>query len=58
MRAEAERIGHVHAFDRAAVRELCAQAGLRVVEELTDPLSLAHHSYFAADAAGARRRRR
>jgi SAM-dependent methyltransferase len=50
VRAEAARIGHVHAFDRVAVRELLAGAGLRVVEELTDPLSLAHHSYFASGA--------
>ena len=51
VRAEAARIGHVHAFDRDAVRSLCARAGLAVVSELTDPLSLAHHSFFAADAA-------
>jgi hypothetical protein len=51
VRAEAARIGHVHAFDRAAVRELLGGVGLRVVEELTDPLSLAHHSYFAASAS-------
>jgi SAM-dependent methyltransferase len=47
VREEAARIGHVHAFDRAAVRALLQDAGLAVVEELTDPLSLAHHSYFA-----------
>ncbi len=41
----------MHAFDRAAVRSLCSEAGLDVVAELTDPLSLAHHSYFAADHA-------
>ena len=51
VRAEAARIGHVHAFDRDAVRLLCSRAGLTVVSELTDPLSLAHHSFFAADAA-------
>jgi len=50
VRAEAARIGHVHAFDREAVRALLAGAGLRVTAELTDPLSLAHHSYFAKDA--------
>ncbi len=33
----------------------CARsAGLAVVSELTDPLSLAHHSFFAVGAAGAR----
>jgi SAM-dependent methyltransferase len=46
-RAEAARIGHLHAFDRAAVRALCALADLTVVAELTDPLSLAHHAFFA-----------
>jgi SAM-dependent methyltransferase len=46
-RAEAARIGHLHAFDRDAVRELCARAGLTVLEELTDPLPRAHHAFFA-----------
>jgi SAM-dependent methyltransferase len=49
VRAEAKRIGHVHAFDREAVRALLHAVGLQVLEELTDPLSLAHHSYFAQD---------
>jgi SAM-dependent methyltransferase len=54
-RAEAARIGHLHAFDRAAVRALCALSGLTVVEELTDPLPLAHHAFFADTwLAGAR----
>jgi SAM-dependent methyltransferase len=47
VRAEAERIGHVHQFDRVGMRALLGEAGLVVREELTDPLSLAHHSYFA-----------
>jgi SAM-dependent methyltransferase len=47
-RAEAARIGHLHAFDRTAVRELCRTAGLAVVAELSDPLPLAHHAFFAA----------
>jgi SAM-dependent methyltransferase len=50
-RAEAERIGHLHAFDRAAVRELVAGAGLRVVAELSDPLPREHHAFFASTAA-------
>jgi SAM-dependent methyltransferase len=54
-RAEAARIGHLHAFDRAAVRALCSLAGLIVVAELTDPLLLAHHAFFA-DASVARAR--
>jgi len=50
-RAEAARIGHLHAFDRATVRSLCMAAGLRVVAELTDPLPLEHHAFFADTAA-------
>jgi len=46
-RAQAATIGHVHAFDRAAVRALCAAAGLEVHDELADPLSLPHHAFFA-----------
>jgi SAM-dependent methyltransferase len=49
VRAAAARIGHVHAFNRQAVRRLLERADLTVVEELTDPLSLAHHTYFAAN---------
>jgi SAM-dependent methyltransferase len=50
VRAEAARIGHVHAFDREVVRALLRGAGLQITAELSDPLSLAHHSYFATDA--------
>jgi SAM-dependent methyltransferase len=46
-RAEAARIGHVHFFDRAAVRDLIGDAGLEREEELTDPLPYAHHAFFA-----------
>src|SRR4051812_27897484 len=49
-RAEAARIGHLHAFDRAAVHGLFAAAGLRVTAELSDPLPLAHHAFFAETA--------
>jgi SAM-dependent methyltransferase len=52
-RAEAQRIGHLHAFDRAAVRELVRDAGLVIQAELTDPLPRAHHAFFA-DGAQAR----
>jgi SAM-dependent methyltransferase len=48
-RAEAARIGHLHAFDRAAIRALCAGAGLTVEAELTDPLPYDHHAFFARD---------
>jgi hypothetical protein len=47
-RAEAARIGHIQFFDRAAVRGLCAGAGLAIRAELTDPLGLAHHAFGAA----------
>jgi SAM-dependent methyltransferase len=50
-RAEAARIGHLHAFDRAAVRSLIAGAGLRVVSELSDPLPREHHAFFASTSA-------
>ncbi|MGH2967779.1 MAG: hypothetical protein ACRDK0_01765, partial [Solirubrobacteraceae bacterium] len=45
-RAEAARIGHLHAFDRGAVRDLLAGAGLRVQGELSDPLPYEHHAFF------------
>jgi SAM-dependent methyltransferase len=52
-REEAARIGHLHFFDRAAVRSLIADAGLERQAELTDPLPYAHHAFFA-DGFGAR----
>ena len=55
VRAEAARIGHVQAFDRAAIASLLAGAGLRPVAELSDPLPLAHHAFFAG-STGARAR--
>ena len=57
-RAEAERIGHLHAFDRADVRALLAGAGLRVEGELSDPLPREHHAFFAEIRRRARGRRR
>jgi len=54
-REEAARIGHVHAFSRADVRALVADAGLERQAELTDPLPYAHHAFFA-DGAAARAR--
>jgi SAM-dependent methyltransferase len=47
-RAQAAEIGHLHAFDRAAVDALVEGAGLRRVAALADPLGLEHHSFFAA----------
>ena len=54
VRAEAARIGHVHAFDRASRARAVRGRGAAVVSELTDPLSLAHHSFFAAGRRRAR----
>lgn len=54
-RAEAARIGHIQFFDRAALHALAASAGLRVEQELTDPLPHAHHAFFAS-TRGARAR--
>lgn len=42
-----EAIGHLHRFARADVHGLVAQAGLRIAAELTDPLPLAVHRFFA-----------
>ncbi len=50
-REEAARIGHLHFFDRAAVRGLIADAGLEREAELTDPLPYGHHAFFAEGAA-------
>jgi SAM-dependent methyltransferase len=47
-REEAARIGHLHAFDRAAVHALLAQTGLTPLAELSDPLSYEHHAFFGA----------
>ena len=46
-RAISESIGHLHAFDRSAVRALVSGAGLRVIGELADPLGREHHAFFA-----------
>jgi SAM-dependent methyltransferase len=45
-RVEAARIGHLHAFDRAAVARMLGDAGLRAVADLADPLPYEHHAFF------------
>ena len=50
-RAGAEEVGHLHAFDRAAVGRFVADAGLRVAADLDDPLPLSVHRFFAVGAA-------
>jgi SAM-dependent methyltransferase len=47
--------GHLDALDRAAVRALVEQAGLRVESELLDPLPREVHTFFA-DSVAARAR--
>ena len=54
-RRGAEEIGHLHSFDRAAVRAIADRAGLAVTRELSDPLPRAAHAFFA-DTAAARAR--
>lgn len=46
-----EEIGHLHRFNRGDIHVLCAAAGLRVVAELSDPLPLKVHTFFARTAA-------
>ena len=42
-----EHVGHLHRFDRAAVRALVAAAGMNVTAELADPLPWRVHAFFA-----------
>jgi SAM-dependent methyltransferase len=56
-RERSRGIGHLHALDRAGVRELVAAAGLRVTGELLDPLPPAVH-LFDAETPTARLRAR
>ena len=45
--------GHLHQFDRSAVRALVEAAGMRAVAELTDPLPYEHHAFFGGATKGA-----
>lgn len=49
-RAEAAEIGHLQAFSRADVARLAALSGLRVRQDLADPLPRRHHAFFASGA--------
>ena len=51
-RETSAEIGHLAALDRAAVRTIAQSAGLRVVEELLDPLPREVHTFFAEGVAG------
>lgn len=46
-----EELGHLHRLSRKDVRELAAQAGLRVAGELADPLPAAIHTFWAEGPA-------
>lgn len=46
-----EAIGHLHRFARADVAALAAGAGLRVADEISDPLPRAIHAFFAETPA-------
>lgn len=47
-RAHAEEVGHLQRLDRAAARQIVAEAGLMVAGELEDPLPLVVHRFFAS----------
>ncbi|MGI8845316.1 MAG: class I SAM-dependent methyltransferase [Thermoleophilaceae bacterium] len=46
-----EEIGHLHRFNRGDIHAMCAAAGLEVVAELSDPLPLKVHDFFATTAS-------
>jgi SAM-dependent methyltransferase len=50
-REESAEIGHLQALDREAVRSIVAAAGLKVREELLDPLPLEVHTFFTGSSA-------
>jgi SAM-dependent methyltransferase len=50
-RAHAEEIGHLQRLDRDGARAIAARAGLRVAQELADPLGLEVQRYFARGGA-------
>jgi SAM-dependent methyltransferase len=50
-REHATEVGHVQRLSRARMRAIVADAGLRVVGELEDPLPLAVHRFFARTCA-------
>ena len=52
-RAASEGVGHLHRFDRRAIRRLVTDAGWRVAAELVDPLPRAVHT-FGAESPRAR----
>ena len=51
--AEAHRIGHLQRFSRGDMRELAAEAGLRVDGEIVDALTKDHQQFLNPGAKGA-----
>ncbi len=49
-REHAQEVGHLQRLDRDRAREIVARAGLRVAEELEDPLPCSVHVFFATTA--------
>jgi SAM-dependent methyltransferase len=49
-RAASEGVGHLHRFDRRAIRALVSACGGRVAAELLDPLPRAVHTFGAGSA--------
>jgi len=50
-RAASAKVGHLHRFSRADVREYVARAGLDLLAETVDPLPRSVHRFFAAGPA-------
>jgi SAM-dependent methyltransferase len=50
-REHADEVGHLQHLNRAAARAIVARAGLRVADELEDPLPLEVHRFFASTPA-------
>jgi ubiquinone/menaquinone biosynthesis C-methylase UbiE len=50
-REHAEEVGHLQRLSRNSARAIVAQAGLRIVGELEDPLPLKVHRFFASTPA-------
>src|SRR4051812_45273883 len=50
-RAASEGVGHLHRFNRRAIRRLVTEAGWTVAAELVDPLPRAVHLFDAHDGA-------
>lgn len=52
--AHSDEIGHVQRLNRTSTRAIISRAGLRIVEEMEDPLPRSIHTFFAASERAAR----